>query len=257
MKNPLPLLIALALLASCEKNPEDLQSEEMSNKDAAEIVAGTLVADINQISEYAGSVSYASTEESLAQRLIECGESISDEVSKEYSDQYVSYSFSAQYTATKECVFQAPVLLEYEHTSTSSFESSRISTSGQSSGEVFVELDPDKLSNYLMNADMQRSGAYVQKFRQQRSFTTASTYTITDLEINTAFIAQRMQDQEPDGYLIEGGSGAYQLEIVSGQGDTYTFTASIEFYGDGTAEVTINGQPFSVDLRAGGVVEPE
>ncbi len=260
LKNLLVLLVISTFIISCNDDSEAPETG-ITDDDAAEMVASSLTTDIMSIASDLGTVGYESTivngrsingRESML--FPECGETVTKTFGDSYHGEFVSYNYSASYISTLECLFAVPVSLDTEFSSSSTTESQRLTSSGALEGIVAMDLDQENLGNYLINSSIDRSGQIIEKNGQQRTFSTNTDITVVDLSLSTSFLLSLITGEDPQGYLIAGGSASYTMNGIGVQGNDFSFEASVTFNGDGTALLNINGKEYTIDLSNGAVI---
>jgi hypothetical protein len=249
------MMIAAALF-SCNDNEESIAPapSELSEQEEAELIAGSLSSDVQNLTSDLGMLGYQSENVNVGgrtQAIPECGETVFDTFGREYAGQFVSFDISGSYRSTLTCFLKVPTLLEVELNSATTTESQRILSSTFMDGNVMVELDDENLGNYLLNANLGRTGTISQKQGQQFEFNTVSTISLDAISINLAYIIDLINGGQPNSNLIAGGSAVYKVDGTGPNGGMFTVEASVVFNGDGTAMITINGKSWPVDLPSG------
>ena len=252
--NLLMACMAMFLMMSCgDDEPEDPMAE-VTNEESAEIVANALANDIMSISNNQGGIGFSSVEANTGGRTetaLECGVTAEESYSNTIGNDNFTLSNQITYTSTLTCVRSIPIQLDASYTASSSAESLRISSTRTSSGTSVIAIDTENLGNFLFSASLESNGSINVKRDDDRSWTTSSVLTVTNLSISTDFIRSVLAQQVPSGNLIASGSGSYTGTVTNAQGDSRTIAASITFNGDGTAEIIINGEAYEVDLNTG------
>jgi len=256
MKKISYLLLAIVFLTSCSE--DDPIPEVITDAEAAEEVASSLATDVLSIAEDMGSTGYRSQQNATNGRVANipgCGETVTQEISKSYDGDFISGTFDSDYEVSLECFLNFPVSLTSSFTTSTNTESARFATEGSSNGTSNVTIDQENLGNYLFNSAFVKTNVFTQKTEDQKSFNSTYTVTTTDISINTAFIASLLTGQVPTGNLIASGTASYQVVGVNQNNIPFEYSASVTFVGDGTAEVTINGNTYIVDLTTGEILD--
>lgn len=94
-------------------------------------------------------------------------------------------------------------------------------------------------------------GEVNQKLRERNSFSSNSKITINNLSINIQYLVDLGLGEEPSGNLITGGTTIYEISGSGSQTGTYNITAQVVYNGDGTADIIINGNTYTINLPTG------
>lgn len=256
MKKISSLLLAIVVLSSC--SDDEPRAEIISDAEAVDEIANSLATDVVSLVEDMGSTGILTQTNNTNGRLDltipGCGETVSQEVSKEFENDFVSVTYDANYEVSLECLSLFPFGLQGSFSTSSTSQNARFTTNGSSTGTVNVSLDTEQIGNYLLNAVFSKTGEFNQLAGDQKSFNSTSTAAITDLSVSTAYLASLVAGEIPTGNLVTSGSATYSVVGVNRNNEPYEYSAAIIFLGDGTAEVTINGTAYVVNLRTGEVI---
>lgn len=241
--NKLPILLLLfsIVLTSCQDDDKS-PAMSVSTGEAADEVATTLTTDVVGITEDILVMIEVSTEENEGGRIMACGFAYDTTITKSYEGIYSSFNHSISYGYELVCDGPQPQSLGFTFESNGSIESTRISTSGNSEGTFNATGIEFSSASYIANGLIERSGTLVQKTGLQRSFSSAAVFELTDLTVNKSTL------------LIESGIATVNLSGLSGNGETFQYTATVTFNGDKTATITFNNsESYRVDLETGQV----
>jgi len=257
-KNLLLLTASIILFASCSEN-EELSNTGISEDEAAELVGSSLTSDIQSVSYDVGAFGYETKkiiddQGRIDQIIPGCGETVEKEFGNTYKGEFVTFTYNGSYEATLDCLFGIPISLDAVVTSSTSFESQRLSTTGSLQGDMLVDLDEENVGNYLVNSTLSRTGSATQKLGGQVTFDNKYSIVVTNLSMSTSYIAELLAGNTPEGAFVEGGSAFYEITGSSTAGNGFEFTASVTFNGDGTATITINETEYNVDLNSGELI---
>ncbi|HMQ61355.1 MAG TPA: hypothetical protein PKE06_11855 [Flavilitoribacter sp.] len=233
-------VLGLALLVigtSCKKNDDNEPENKISNDELEAIVEGSLVANYQGIAKEAfdaAVITEASVEKTTT--TLECGETRDTSVTWSFGSGNVSAGYNGLWTWTLNCTPQSlPTSLVYTRNTNGQYESARLKAMETATGQWVVSNLTTGLF-YVLNGSYSRQGSQMFKIGNQNTFSSTTQFTVTDLKVNKIT------------KLIDSGLATL---VISGEGTTgYSFnhTGSVEFLGDGSAIVTVNGHTWTVDL---------
>jgi hypothetical protein len=256
LKNIFLVIIFTSLLFACDKE-DGVEVPNMSDQEAAELVASSLISDISNVTIDLGSTGYRAENPNSGGRTsetLQCGETVTETYSKSHDGEFIDFNFEATYSNTLSCFFNVPVHLDAELSSTSTTESPGLLTEGSLNGTTTLGLDNENIGNYLLNANLKKVAQVTAKRGEQNSFNTNTDITIKDLSLSTAYLLELLGGQTLSTEFIAGGTATYAISGPGTGGAQFAFSASIIFNGDGTAEISINGNSYTVDLRTGELI---
>ena len=100
---------------------------------------------------------------------------------------------------------------------------------------VLTGLQPQSAS-YTLNGAFTRTGSHTSKVRNQNTFDTNVSINITSVTVDKSTMK------------ITGGTGTADVTCEVSNGNSYSFTGSLVFNGNGTATLTINGTDYTITL---------
>ncbi|MBX2875672.1 MAG: hypothetical protein KTR30_26375 [Saprospiraceae bacterium] len=149
----------------------------------------------------------------------------------------LSGSYSTSWNWLLNCDEQEiPVNLNFSRKATGSYESLRLSSDDKAESDWVLD-DLVFGTEYVLNGTYQRVGTQASKVRQQNTFTSTVEFTVTDLSVGK--VKRR----------INSGSAALLVVGQGSNGESFSFSGTVDFLGDGAATVTINGEVYEIDLR--------
>ncbi|MEJ2006088.1 MAG: hypothetical protein P8X57_14250 [Cyclobacteriaceae bacterium] len=151
----------------------------------------------------------------------------------------ISFTYSYAYDVAVNCsAIEVPTGLSVDFTYEGSFDGPRLMWMHDGTGKFEITLDGDQ--NLVYNGTYDRTGSYDVKERENINGMSEVILTIEDITVN------------PETETIISGGGTYQINVV--RSDTqYTLNGTINFNGDGTATVGINGSSVTFNLITGSI----
>lgn len=229
--------LAIAMFSSCKKE-NNTSSTEVTVDDASDAIVssvssetGGMSATVSTTTELAASKGVFTTTPS-----INCGQLYTASYAASASNSGYSYNYngSSQYQLT--CSGYLPSSFTFGHTMEGVYETPRMSSDDDATSSwTLTGLEPS-VANTSFNGSYVRNGSQQSKVRNQRSFTSTITITASNITVNKST------------YKITGGTASVSFSGTASGGNTYTYTGSITFNGDGTATLTINGNTYTINL---------
>ena len=246
MKNTFKTLLTVGMIAlivvSCSDD-DGPQIIGLTEEEAAEQVSSVLISDVNGVTSDVRALSNSAISQSGAGRAAApaCGVLFDTLINYQFDGANVQFDVSLNYDYGLNCTNNIPDELEFNFGSTSTYEGRRISRTGTASGMVTAGGLRFNDTSYDVDGSLTSNSSVTQKERNQKTFTGESSVTLTDVMVNKAT------------KVIESGAASVTANGASSDGESYQFTASVEYLGGNVAIVTINEQRFSVDLNTGEV----
>ncbi len=221
-------LIVLALFTnfSCSDNDENDSENAITEDEAVMLVASSLE------EESGGSI------ETIIQLTIDveitvetnevCGETFDDGIAYDYDKNGISASYTGDWSYQIQCdESNLPSSATYSYEKALTASTARVSSSGTSKLSGTLEgLNPDVESFYL-------AGVYKGDYTQQLTVSDKSVTSNLVLNIESLVI-----DKSTDS--ITSGEASFTLSGTS-NGVSFSYTGTISFKADGSAEVIIDG----------------
>ncbi|WP_318309235.1 hypothetical protein [Flagellimonas crocea] len=226
--------LAFVLLAnfSCSNEDDDSNAEEaITQEEAAQLVASSLEEDSG------GSIETMVKLTIEVQVTIEaeytCGFTYEDGISYQYDQNGIDASYTGDWAYQIHCNDQnLPDSATYSYEKTATASTPRISATGSSSMSGSLDgLEADG-STYTL------TGTYQGDYSQQLIVSKKNVESELNMQLNSLVI-----DKETDS--ITSGSGSFTLTGTSNNA-SFSYSGTIEFMGNGSATVTIEGQTYIV-----------
>jgi hypothetical protein len=226
----IPLLAGL--LISCEKE-EDTDSD---NEEFAEEISATITVDFETISQDI----YLLTSGVEGGRGLakDCGTLYDTTFVKMYTGEHIAYSYTLDYGYEFTCSpFGIPQSLAWTYSCDGVWNGVRFNADGASTGSLLVTELVSATDEYVVNGAISREQELVQKYRDQKTFTTQSTIQLSDLKI------------DKNTLNVTTGSATFTANGVSSTGATYVYSCVVTYGGAGTALFTFSdGATYTLDL---------
>ncbi len=234
------LLSAAALLAvslsSCKKD----QSNDITEEDAADVIATTMARPVGgSADDFGEAVRLAKIKIFiLGKRWLECGETKDSTFQRTFTNGAFTASHTHNWTVTLNCdADQKPTSLVWTGNITGSFDGPKMS--GNSTGTrnwTLTGFSPDPAQPLILNGTVSRNGTRTSKIRNKYTFESTVNHTYNNVNINKT------------NEKIVGGTGTVSATLKISNGVTKTYNGTIVFNGDDTATLTINGRVFTIQL---------
>lgn len=225
------LLTALAgslFMVSCQKEESP---EVMSEEEAVEVIESAMSADAQGIAGEAADVAKAA--DTYAQESL-CGSSGDSTLNYSITKPNLTASYSVAWNWELVCQGPIPQALLFGRTIQGSYVTNRMESddSGTSDWSVTSLIAGDA---YIVNGNYTRTGWQQSKIGQQNDFSSTLNADVTDLEVDKA-------TQE-----VVGGLASFTLSASSSGGQTASYSGTIEFLGNQSATLTVNGNTYTLN----------
>ena len=165
-----------------------------------------------------------------------CGLSKDSTVTRSLNRPRISGEYSTSWNWVLNCNEQeVPINLNFGRTASGTYESLRLTSDDEANSEWVLDnlvFGPEN----VLNGTYKREGTQVSKVREQNSFSSTVELTVADLSVGK--IKRR----------INSGSAILLISGQASNGESFSFSGTVEFLGDGAARVTINGEVYDIDL---------
>lgn len=234
MQTNLKFLFLISLIAfttACTQEEEVQTSEEITEEDAVEVVENALVAETKGV---AGEVE--EVDQAIETYAVEsnCGLTGDSAFVYPIDRPNVQGEYNASYQWELVCDGAIPSTFIFDFENSGYYETNRIKSDDQGFGNwIVTELLTG--SNYLFNGMYTREGQQKTKFQESKTFNSTVDMMLKDLAV------------EKTTGQIQGGTASFTFSGTSSTGVDVTYTGSIEFLGNQSAIITINGNSYTVN----------
>jgi hypothetical protein len=234
-------LACLVLAAGACK--DDDEKEAVSNDEAAEMIASSLAESSSgfaSVADESATVTDGVMEAYSTGRTASCGYEYEQTFTRTNpSNASVTYEFVYTYHYELTCENDAPKTMEVNVTYDGEFDGPRISSAHDGSADVTITKLENTSATYSIHADYQWQGSSQSKIRNRNSFSSAVDITLDNVVV------------DKESHEILGGTASATITgTVTGKG-SFTYTATITFTGNHTAELTVKGIKYIVNLTTG------
>jgi hypothetical protein len=234
------LVLLLAAAVSCKKddNGSVKIKGNVSNDEAADMVAASMSSNFNGVAGVSGDVTVSA--QAFVNVHLACGATKSDSVSRSYNGSQVSYNYKLKYSYTLNCNSNnVPDNLSSNLTYSGSYDGPSIASSNSGSSSFTVAGLASAATNFSISGEYKRDGSFKSKVD-----TTNAGSSHIDINVKSLVLTK------PNRKIASGSATFTITGNVPKKGD-FSFTGSIVFNGDGTANLTVNGTVYIVNLETG------
>jgi hypothetical protein len=165
-----------------------------------------------------------------------CNETFDSTLNYSYSQNTVSADYERSMEWVVNCTgFNIPTDIAYTSTANGEYSTFRMSSVDASSNELTITGLDIGGGNYFVNGTSVRTGTQESNIRDI-SLSSTCDLTLEEVEISKST------------YEIIAGEGTVTVTGENSGGNSFSFTGSIVFNGDGTATLTLNGTEYTINL---------
>lgn len=237
-------LVFVFSLFSCNNEDNVSPDQAISNDEAAEEVASFLASDVSAASADLDFLIEDAQNGKIAvnSKIEACGITYDTAINRSFSGAYLTFNYTLQYGYGLSCTNAGiPSTLTYSIYATGNRSGNRLSSQGESEGTLSASGFEVSKSSYLLNGTFSRTHTVSQKAGAQKTFNSALESTLSDISID------KLTKVIQSGFAIVEASG------TSSSGGSYTYSASVVFNGNETADVVINSNVYLVNTETGQV----
>jgi len=231
------LLVSSLFLTSCNK--DDDNSTEIQESEVVEAVDNSLSTDTNGMAKSINTAAVYTEEENLYTTTpnLNCGQLYTDSYAESYNSSNYSYNYSANCNYQLSCDTNSiPQSLNYQVNRAGNYDTPRMSSNDNAAAQWTISNLDSANANVLFNGSYVRTGTQVSKVRNQNTFSSTLTYSLSNIAVDKTT------------HKIASGSAAVAFTGVSSTGNQYTYNGAITFNGDNTATLVINGNTYTINL---------
>jgi predicted small secreted protein len=231
------LLVSTLSLTSCNK--DDDNGSDIQESEAVDAVSNSLSEDTNGMAKSMDTtLDYAEDQNlyTVAPNL-NCGQLYTVSYAENYSSTNYTYNYSATCNYQLNCNSDgAAQSFNYEANRAGDYDTPRMSSDDNAVAQWTITNLETANVNTLFNGSYVRTGTQVSKIRNQNTFSSTLTYSLSNIAVSKAT------------HRIASGSATVTFTGVSSTGNQYTYNGTITFNGDNTATLVINGNTYTINL---------
>lgn len=234
------MILLLVAAVSCKKNDSSSVNVKgnVSNDEATNMVAASMSTNFNGVAGVSGDVTVSA--QTFTSLHLACGTSKSDSVSRHFNGTQVSYSYNLKYNYTLNCNSDnQPDNLSSNLVYSGSYSGPNISSTNSGSSVFIVGGLNPTATNYVINGEYKRDGS----FKSKVDTTNAGSSNI-DIVVKSLTLTK-------PGRKITSGSATFTITGNVPKKGNFSYNGTIVFNGDGTANLTVNGTVYIVNLETG------
>jgi hypothetical protein len=226
------LLLFLAVV-SCKKTSNS-PSAAISNDEVANISAGSLSMSTDGLATNSNDIAISALTDGQG-----CGTSLADSTTKSGNVDNVSFNYFLKYIHTLTCnTNNQHDNIVYDLNFHGHFEGPNINSIDTGSSSFKIAGFTPQATAFVINGDYKRHGKFTLKIGDKASGTSFVDIMVANLTVDKTT------------KNITGGSATFAISVTVPKG-TFNFNGPVTFNGDGTANITINGTTYSINLSTG------
>ncbi|HVW97703.1 MAG TPA: hypothetical protein VHA56_17140 [Mucilaginibacter sp.] len=234
------VILMLAAAASCKKdNSSSVNAKgNVSNDEAADMVAASISSNFSGVAEVSADVTVSA--QTFTGLHLACGTVKSDSVSRHSSGPRVSYDYKLKYTYTLNCNGDnLPDNLSSNLSYSGSYDGPNITSTNSGSSSFTVAGLASSAANFDINGEYKRTGSFKSKSDTTNTGSSNINITVSQLKLT-----------KPERKIMSGSANFTITGNVPKKGD-FSYNGTIQFNGDGTAKLTVNGTVYIVNTETG------
>lgn len=211
---------------SCDDEGANLNV--VTEEEAAQAIENALSEDTE------GMTAQATESARMADTYTDCSVTFDSTITESSTVGSITYDYTFNWNGELSCTNMIPSQLSLDYTMSGTYDSPRMSSSDNATGNITVTgLRPSE-SQYTLNGSYSRTGTQSSKIREQRNFSSTITVTATNWLVN------KTTNQ------IDGGSATVLITGESSDGLAYSFTGTLTLLGNQEAVLDINGTEYPI-----------
>jgi len=260
-------LIAILLLgvASCKKSNSTQVSANVSSSEALDMVSSSLSSNSNgagtmatdaitvagtqsaTLSSSSGAVILGGTEGSsrslyrvVNPKALSCGDTKNDTVTRaSVSGAAIGYNYTSMYTFTLNCVNEIPDNLAGSSTFSGTYSGPFISSTYTGNTTFTVTGLAPSVESYTLNGTYVRNGDFQSKKNTSNQGTHTVNITVTNVTVSKST------------KTITGGTATFSVSGNVPAKGSWSYSGTLTYNGDGTANLTLSGTVYIINLGTG------
>jgi len=232
-------MLLLGAVACKKSNNTNPSNGNVSNQEAADMVAGSISLNSNGVANLAADASFDAAV--ISETPNACGTIKSDSISRHSpAGAMYSYSYNVKYKFVVNCNSNnVPDSLSSTLTYSGSFSGPNLSSSNSGSSVFDVNGLLPAAKNFVINGEFKRAGSFSSKID-----TSNHGNSNIDIVINSLTLTK------PNRKIVSGNAAISITGDVPRKG-SFTYTGTLVFNGNGTATLTLNGTVYLINLETG------
>ncbi len=226
---------------ACTKNTSNVpaMNSNVSNAEAADMVAGSVSLNSNGVANVATDVSVSANV--FVGAHLTCGTTKADSISrKSTTGSSVTYSYNLKYNYTLKCdANNNPDSLSSSLIYSGSFNGPNLSSTNSGSSIFTVGELSSSSADFVINGEYKRSGSF-----QSKIDTTNAGNNNVDIVVNGLTVKKI-------GQTIVSGNASISVSGNVPKKGSFSYTGTLVFNADNTATLTLNGVVYTINMVTG------
>jgi hypothetical protein len=243
-------LLLLVVAVSCKKTDNSSVDAAVTADDAVDMAASSLAENsyglatvTDNVSANALAVSSLATGSQSVNDINPhkvCGSTWVDSLSNSGSSGSVSFSYFFKFSHTLNCNANSqPDNISNTLTFHGNFDGPRLTSSNTGGATFTIAGLTQNATSYVINGQYNRKGSFQSKVGNKKSGQDSVSLSVTNLTLTKP------------GRKISGGTGTISIAGTTSAHGSFSFTGTLVFNGDGTANLTVEGTVYVIDLITG------
>ena len=243
-------LLLLVVAVSCKKTDNSSAATTVTVDDAADIAASSLAENsyglatvTDNVSSSALAISSLATGSQSVNGVNPhkvCGATWVDSLSNSGSSESVSFSYFFKFGHTLNCNANSqPDNISNVLIFHGNFDGPRLTSSNTGGATFTIAGLTQNATNYVINGQYNRKGSFQSKIGNKKSGQGSVSLAVTNLTLTKP------------GRKISGGTGTITIAGTTSAHGSFSFTGTLLFNGDGTANLTVDGTVYVINLLTG------
>jgi hypothetical protein len=223
------LLMAVVAISGCKKDETEIVADATTEEAAAIVATSFCTGSAGTMTQMEDAVGF-SQPEGYKSTLADSTFTITNQAGAIITYQYaVTYSFG----------FLTPNTYQLAYNSSGNYASPSSLGVITSEGALTISGIIDNSSSFSCNGNAGRNGTFTMKNGNSNSITATVATTISDFKFNK------------NTGICESGTASVVCSGSTSLGKTFSYSGTLEYLGNYTGSLTLNGQNFTVNLKTG------
>jgi len=235
-------IIIFGSIYSC-KNDDKTELNNVSTEEASEIVASSLSSDNGgTTTQFNDAISFSEQiydgTKGIKGETFDTTITLTNRPGARITFEYVvHYEYGLSYNNT---LRQFELIMNYD--TDGNIKSPRIESSETSNGNISLTGIEPINDYYKVSGTVSKEGTYTTSIKDKKSLTCSINLTFSDILIKKS------------DNTIESGTGTITINGKNTDGESFSFTGTLEYKSDGTIILTINGEEYVIDANSGEII---